>query len=838
MESTKQQGRNLKMGWAFTAIALAAISACGGGGGSEEPQTPANQAPTVSLSAPAASASFTEGTAIAISATAADTDGTVAKVEFFAGDTKIGEDTTAPFEFSWTGATTGAYNLTARATDNGGAVAVSSSLAITVTAVPAPPPGNQTPTVAITAPANNFKPNAPATLTLAATASDTDGTVANVTFYRINPAAPVYDATTRVGAADTTAPFEVSTGALTAGTYTFVARATDNAGAVATSATVQVVVNAPPVVAFTAPAANAVVQVGSTVTLRATASDTDGSVSKLEFFNGTTLLGQGTRVTGSNEYTYTWGSFPAGAKSLTARATDNDGATQTTASLAINANGQPTVTLDVPTVGANAPTTLALAASATDADGTIASVQFFNGTTLLGAGTFDAATQRYRLSVPVTTAGTYNVTARATDNNGGTAATASRSVTIAPNVAPAVSLTSATTFSLPAAVTFTANASDSDGIARVEFYNGATKLGEDTTAPYAFTWAAATAGTYSITARAIDTVGTTTTSTAQSVTVNAAPPNTAGMWSTLNAEQRGGITAVPNLPTENVAVDAVKVMTALGVTRYIPSFNGAIASGVRRLADFVPAAGATINCPGGGTVSATAQAGGPDILNYDNCVIDGFTFFGGAGMGSYPHTNSSVAPPVVVPIFSSVDYFRAEDRIAISGLRITGNGAPEAGGEAYPRNAIANTVVDCDGAGASRVCLTSINATHLWGTNITWSGWTPGALLPPAVDYATDDTFVVNGTWRSLYQGNPSSNIRFEAMTNNSGRAIVYGSNGFSVVTRQAPVGVGIERLSVVRTVTAVDPAFPAIGVGTTGPFIVECTVVQAQGEWNCQPLP
>lgn len=55
------------------------------------------------------------------------------------------------------------------------------------------------------------------------------------------------------------------------------------------------------------------------------------------------------------------------------------------------------------------------------------------------------------------------------------------------------------------------------------------------------------------------------------------------------------------------------------------------------------------------------------------------------------------------------------------------------------------------------------------------------------------------------------------------------------MITRLAPLAGFIEQLSVVRTVTAVDPAFPAIGVGTTGPFIVQCTVVAAQGEWLCQ---
>lgn len=838
MESMQQRRRHLMPRWAFTATALAALAACGGGGGSAEPEAPTNQAPTISVNTPAASASFTQGTAIAITATAADADGTVAKVEFFAGTTKLGEDTTAPFEFTWTPAAAGTYEITARATDNAGAIGSSASRTVTITATPTPT--NAPPTVSLSAPANNFKANAPATITLAATAADSDGTVASVSFYRINPAAPVYDATTLVGAADTTAPYEQSTGALAAGTYTFVARATDNRGAVATSATAQVIVNALPTVSFLAPAANAVVQVGAALTLRATAADAaPGSVTKVEFFNGTTLLGEGTRVTGTNEYTYNWASVPAGPKSLTARATDNDGATQTTASLAINANGQPTVTLDVPTAGATAPTTLVLAASATDADGTIASVEFFNGTTRLGAGTFDAATSRYRLSVPNTGAGTYTLTARATDNNGGTATSASRSLTIAGNVAPTVSMTSAASFTLPAAVTFTATAADTDGIARVEFFEGANKLGEDTSAPFEFTWTAATAGTYSITARATDTVGTATTSAVQSVTIN---PSSAGMWSSLTAAQRGGITTAPNLPTENVAVDAVKVMTAIGVTRFIPAFNPAMAFAARRLADFIPAAGATITCPGGGTVQATAQTSGPDILNYNNCVIDGFTFFGGAGMGTYPHTDSSVTPPVVRAIGSSVDYFRAADRLELSGLRVTGNGAPEAGGESYPRNAYASstpggTNVTCTGTGAARSCLVSLNNTHLFGNNVSWASWLPGALVPPAADHATDDSFIVNGTWRSLYAGSPgSSNIRFEAFTNVGGRAIVYGSNGYSVVTRLAPLAGFVERLSIVRTVvTQVDPAYP---VGTSAPIVVNCSVIASQGEWGCQVAP
>jgi hypothetical protein len=97
-----------------------------------------NKPPTVSLSAP--SSGLTAPATVVLNATAADTDGAVAKVEFFNGAIKIGEDTTAPFSFSWTGVAAGTYSLTARATDNQGATATSSAASVTVAAATGPTP--------------------------------------------------------------------------------------------------------------------------------------------------------------------------------------------------------------------------------------------------------------------------------------------------------------------------------------------------------------------------------------------------------------------------------------------------------------------------------------------------------------------------------------------------------------------------------------------------------------------------------------------------------------------------------------------------------------------------
>jgi Domain of unknown function (DUF1929)/Bacterial Ig domain len=90
-----------------------------------------------------------------------------------------------------------------------------------------------------------------------------------------------------------------------------------------------------------------------------------------------------------------------------------------------------------------------------------------------------------------------------------------------PNQSPSVSLTSnGTSFTSPAKTSLAATAADPDGtVTRVEFFNGATRLGEDTTTPYTTQWNVGAAGTYTVTARATDNVGATTTSSPVTITV-------------------------------------------------------------------------------------------------------------------------------------------------------------------------------------------------------------------------------------------------------------------------------------------------------------------------------
>src|SRR5207247_884801 len=120
-----------------------------------------------------------------------------------------------------------------------------------------------------------------------------------------------------------------------------------------------------------------------------------------------------------------------------------------------------------------------------------------------------ATSSPYSLSWSAAAAGSYALTARATDNQGGTSTARPVNVTVVnPNTPPAVSVSSPTnnaTFTASANITITADASDGDGtISRVEFYDGGTKLGQATTSPYSLSWSAVAAGSYALTARATD----------------------------------------------------------------------------------------------------------------------------------------------------------------------------------------------------------------------------------------------------------------------------------------------------------------------------------------------
>ncbi|MDH7444456.1 carbohydrate-binding protein [Aquimarina sp. 2201CG14-23] len=98
-----------------------------------------NIAPTVELLSPINGTSFDIGKTIPLSANASDTDGTIAKVEFFINNSLAATEQVIPYETSTTIANVGNYTIIAKATDNDGAVTTSQSVNITVEDNSVPP---------------------------------------------------------------------------------------------------------------------------------------------------------------------------------------------------------------------------------------------------------------------------------------------------------------------------------------------------------------------------------------------------------------------------------------------------------------------------------------------------------------------------------------------------------------------------------------------------------------------------------------------------------------------------------------------------------------------------
>ena len=89
------------------------------------------------MTSPSNGASFVAGASVTFAATAADTDGTIQKVQFYLGTTLIATDTTSPYSTTWP-AVVGSHSVNAVATDNQGAVTSSAWRDFTVTATALP----------------------------------------------------------------------------------------------------------------------------------------------------------------------------------------------------------------------------------------------------------------------------------------------------------------------------------------------------------------------------------------------------------------------------------------------------------------------------------------------------------------------------------------------------------------------------------------------------------------------------------------------------------------------------------------------------------------------------
>jgi len=185
-----------------------------------------------------------------------------------------------------------------------------------------------------------------------------------------------------------------------------------------------------------------------------------------------------------------------------------------------SSNNLPTITLTAPSNGAGytAPATINLAASVTTNGHSITKVQFYNGATLLGEDT----SAPYSFTWSNVSSGSYTLTAQVVYDAGSTVASSLANVTVA-NPAPTVALTAPSNgagYTAPATINLAASVTtNGHSITKVQFYNGATLLGEDTSAPYSFTWNNVGSGNYSLTAGVVYDSGSTVASSSVDIAI-------------------------------------------------------------------------------------------------------------------------------------------------------------------------------------------------------------------------------------------------------------------------------------------------------------------------------
>ena len=381
------------------------------------------------------------------------------------------------------------------------------------------PDNNAAPTISLTTPANGFLFAAPASITLTANASDSDGTIERVEFYENGN---LLGTETSSGGND----YNFAWNNPASGNHRLMAVAIDNLGKTLASEPVNITVNGSATVSIVSPANFSHFDASTNISVTANASISGGTISKVDFYSDGKLLGTGT-LTGTNQYSLTWTGGLAGRHVLTAVATDNSGLTTVSLPVNVTVNDPPAIRLLSPTsamVFNTAPATIPIVVSASDWGGAIRKVDFYaNGSNI---GTLNSGPYQFNFTWHNVQPGTYSVTAVATDDLNATSSTAPISIRV--NAAPAVSISSPATgsqFAAPANITITANATDPDGtIASVAFFADGASIGNGVPVggnQYSLTWSDVGFGSYAITAVATDNEGKTTSTNGPTVSVTA-----------------------------------------------------------------------------------------------------------------------------------------------------------------------------------------------------------------------------------------------------------------------------------------------------------------------------
>jgi Rieske Fe-S protein len=291
----------------------------------------------------------------------------------------------------------------------------------------------------------------------------------------------------------------------------------------------------PPQTTLALTASSVSVTAAGSVTL--TATEQNGPLTKVEFYEGTALLGTVTAA----PYTYTL-NFAANASSqshsYTAKGYTTAGSfTSNAVTVNVNIGNQaPTITLAASSSNVTAAGSVTLTATAAAKTGSISKVEFYEGTALLN--TVTAAPYTHQVNFTSANNGAHTYTAKVTDSSNNSASSSALNITVnVPVPVPTVALSaSSTNITAAGSVTLTATVTAPSGetITKVEFYEGAALLATKTATPYthAPSYTSSNNGAHAYTAKAYSSGGGSATSSAVNVTVNITTPTTGTLLAT------------------------------------------------------------------------------------------------------------------------------------------------------------------------------------------------------------------------------------------------------------------------------------------------------------------
>ena len=318
-------------------------------------------------------------------------------------------------------------------------------------------------------------------------------------------------------------------------------------------------IGTPPTVRIVNPPTGSNVSSGSSVTFMTDAVAADGFIKNVDFYINGVLLSSSQKF----PFTAQWTPQVPGRYQFVAIAFDDKSNAVASEPIFLTATGAfPTASIDSPTSGITVVqgTSIPVTVRAAGPDGGVASLKSIEflvdgavsdslpkaatggtGGTAGAAVLQDPFVFNWRSNVAV---GTHRLSARVTDSSNLSITSSEIIVTVIPNQAPQVSLTSpsaSTTVTANSPITVSASASDSDGsIESVEFFANGLSLGRATNRPFQISWTPIMPGEMIVTAKATDNGGSSTTSSEVIVTVDpATSSNDQGAGSIANTVYRG-----------------------------------------------------------------------------------------------------------------------------------------------------------------------------------------------------------------------------------------------------------------------------------------------------------